>query len=85
MDSLLSPLSWITIKFIYLYRLTISPLIAPRCQFDPTCSLYAIEALKIHGFIKGTWLLVKRLLKCHPLCKGGKDPVPQILQQDRDK
>ncbi|WP_323922106.1 membrane protein insertion efficiency factor YidD [Aeromonas caviae] len=72
-----TPLQWVAIKLIRLYQLIISPLLGPRCRFTPTCSQFAIEAIRLHGFIKGVWLASKRLLKCHPLSKGGYDPVPQ--------
>ncbi len=62
---------------IKIYQLGISPLIGPRCRFTPSCSHYAIEALKEYGLVKGAWLSGKRLLKCHPLNEGGYDPVPK--------
>ncbi|UJF19327.1 membrane protein insertion efficiency factor YidD [Vibrio sp. SS-MA-C1-2] len=71
-----SPFAWIAIKLVRGYQLFISPLIGPRCRFTPTCSQYAIEAIKMHGVLKGGWLFSKRLLKCHPLNTGGFDPVP---------
>ncbi|WP_392560782.1 membrane protein insertion efficiency factor YidD [Orbus mooreae] len=58
------------------YQRFISPLLGPHCRFTPTCSNYAIIALKRFGLIKGSWLTVKRVLKCHPLHEGGDDPVP---------
>ncbi|WP_245959539.1 membrane protein insertion efficiency factor YidD [Orbus hercynius] len=58
------------------YQRFISPLLGPHCRFNPTCSHYAIIALKRFGLIKGSWLTVKRVLKCHPLHEGGDDPVP---------
>ncbi len=61
---------------IRLYQLTISPLIGPCCRFYPTCSEYALEALEVHGTLKGLYLTVKRLLKCHPWHPGGCDFVP---------
>lgn len=61
---------------IYFYRYAISPLIGPRCRFSPSCSTYAVEAIKIHGAIKGGWLAIKRILRCNPLSEGGEDPVP---------
>lgn len=64
------------ILLIKVYQWTISPLIGPKCRFTPTCSAYGIEALKKHGPIKGTWLTIKRLSKCHPWGKSGYDPVP---------
>jgi putative membrane protein insertion efficiency factor len=85
MAKTVSPLAWLAIGLVYLYRLGISPLIGPRCRFDPTCSRYAIDALKMHGFVKGCWLSGKRLLKCHPLNDGGYDPVPPKNHTDRDK
>lgn len=69
-------LSFILILPIKLYRYIISPMIGPRCRFTPTCSEYAIIALKRFGLIKGSWLMAKRILKCHPFNKGGNDPVP---------
>ncbi|SDB24598.1 hypothetical protein SAMN02927930_00953 [Pseudidiomarina indica] len=66
----------IPIGLIRLYQLIISPLIGPRCRFSPTCSQYAIEAIQIHGIIRGFWLASKRILKCHPGHPGGFDPVP---------
>lgn len=59
------------------YQIVISPLFAPSCRFNPTCSHYAIEAFSRFGAIKGSWLTTKRLLKCHPLHAGGDDPVPE--------
>ncbi|MGR5120120.1 membrane protein insertion efficiency factor YidD [Vibrio astriarenae] len=79
-----SPLTWLAIALIYLYRWIISPMIGPRCRFTPTCSMYAIEALKAHGFLKGCWLSGQRLLKCHPMNDGGYDPVPPPKNKDRD-
>lgn len=69
-------LSFILILPIQFYRYVISPMIGPRCRFSPTCSEYAIIALKRFGLIKGSWLMTKRVLKCHPLNEGGDDPVP---------
>ncbi|MDX1391153.1 MAG: membrane protein insertion efficiency factor YidD [Rheinheimera sp.] len=59
------------------YQLLISPLFGPSCRFHPTCSHYAISAIARFGVIKGSWLTLKRLLKCHPLHAGGDDPVPE--------
>lgn len=58
------------------YQRVISPLLGPRCRFNPTCSQYAVEALKRYGILKGGWLMAKRVLKCHPLHQGGDDFVP---------
>jgi len=64
------------IFLITLYRLVISPLKPQTCRFYPTCSAYALEAIKKYGLIKGCGLAVKRILRCHPLNPGGFDPVP---------
>ncbi|MBF8776292.1 membrane protein insertion efficiency factor YidD [Pseudomonas fulva] len=58
------------------YQLFISPVIGSRCRFHPTCSQYSIEALRTHGALMGSWLTLRRLLRCHPLHPGGFDPVP---------
>ena len=58
------------------YRLLLSPLLGPNCRFYPTCSAYAAEAIDTHGVLRGTWLAVKRISKCHPWHPGGVDFVP---------
>ena len=58
------------------YRKNISPLSPPRCRFSPTCSAYALEALEVHGALKGGLLTLWRILRCNPFSKGGYDPVP---------
>lgn len=65
----------ILIKLIRIYRKYISPMKAPCCRFYPTCSQYAIDALEKYGVLKGSFLAIKRILKCHPFNKGGYDPV----------
>jgi putative membrane protein insertion efficiency factor len=65
--------------FIWLvrgYQLAISPFLPPSCRFYPTCSCYAIEALQRHGPLKGLWLAIRRIGRCHPWNPGGHDPVP---------
>tara|TARA_X000000950_G_scaffold186558_1_gene225807 strand:- start:775 stop:1005 length:231 start_codon:yes stop_codon:yes gene_type:complete len=64
------------IGLIRLYRIFISPLLGSNCRHTPTCSEYGIIALKKYGVFKGTFLTVKRIIKCNPLFKGGYDPVP---------
>lgn len=61
---------------IHVYRLVLSPLLGPRCRFYPTCSTYALEVLRVHGPLRGGWLAVRRIVRCHPLNPGGPDPVP---------
>lgn len=61
---------------IRFYQIFISPLKPPTCRFYPTCSAYAIEAIQKNGPVKGTWLAIKRIAKCHPFHPGGYDPVP---------
>ena len=63
----------ILIKF---YQLAISPWLGKNCRYDPTCSHYTLEALKVHGLIKGSWLAMKRIGSCHPWGGKGYDPVP---------
>lgn len=58
------------------YRLAISPLLGRNCRFHPSCSAYAIEAVERHGALKGGWLGLRRILRCHPWNPGGYDPVP---------
>ena len=58
------------------YQLTLSPWLGRSCRFAPTCSQYGIDALKTHGTLSGVWLTGRRLLRCHPWCAGGVDPVP---------
>lgn len=67
---------YILLMPIYFYRACISPLFPPTCRFTPTCSQYAIEAIKKHGPFKGLWLAIKRIARCHPWGGSGYDPVP---------
>ncbi|HYJ40464.1 MAG TPA: membrane protein insertion efficiency factor YidD [Steroidobacteraceae bacterium] len=67
------------------YQLAISPLLGPRCRFYPTCSQYAIEAIETHGALRGVWLTIKRISRCHPWHEGGFDPVPACLNHSHDQ
>lgn len=75
-----SGLRWLLVRLLQLpvlaYRYGISPLIGPRCRYLPTCSAYALEALERHGPVYGSWLALRRVVRCHPLGPGGFDPVP---------
>ncbi|MGI6039888.1 MAG: membrane protein insertion efficiency factor YidD [Clostridiales bacterium] len=68
-------MKWLLIKLIKFYRRCISPLTPPSCRFIPTCSEYALQAVEKYGALKGTWLALRRLLKCHPFHRGGYDPL----------
>ncbi|MDF1604457.1 membrane protein insertion efficiency factor YidD [Nocardioides sp. YIM 152315] len=70
------PVRWGLIAFLRVYRLTISPLYGQVCRYHPSCSAYALEAVTVHGSVRGTWLAVRRLVRCHPWAAGGYDPVP---------
>jgi hypothetical protein len=74
---------------IYLYRYAISPWLAPSCRFQPTCSTYALEAIEKHGALKGAWLTLRRLARCHPVKwlggSEGHDPVPECKHHHHAK
>ncbi|MDD2760319.1 MAG: membrane protein insertion efficiency factor YidD [Methylomonas sp.] len=72
---------FLLITLIKVYKYFISPLLGPHCRFYPSCSSYGIEAIQLHGAIKGSYLTLRRLLKCHPLHEGGIDPVPKKLSK----
>ena len=69
-------LKFILIIPIKIYQILISPLLGPHCRFTPTCSQYAVEAIDKHGPIRGIWLAIKRIARCHPWGGCGHDPVP---------
>jgi len=71
----------ILITLIKFYRLLVSPLLGPCCRFHPSCSVYMIEAIQVHGCLRGLLMGVRRLLRCHPCHPGGFDPVPQPVGQ----
>jgi hypothetical protein len=74
----------ILIFFIRAYQYIISPMLGPHCRYYPTCSCYAQTALERHGVIRGGWLAVKRVGRCHPWHPGGEDPVPEKQDKNRD-
>ena len=63
---------------VRLYRLVFSPWVGFNCRYQPTCSAYALEALEKHGALKGSWLTLRRLVRCHPSGGNGYDPVPDV-------
>lgn len=67
---------WILSLPIHFYRFAISPLFPPACRYTPSCSAYALEALRKHGPMKGIYLAIRRILRCHPWGGSGYDPVP---------
>ena len=69
-------MKWLLAIPVQLYRLLISPWKPATCRFRPTCSQYALDALRAHGALRGSWLTVHRLCRCHPFTEAGFDPVP---------
>lgn len=71
-----SPLARLMLGAVHAYRAVLSPLMGGHCRFQPTCSAYALEALRTHGALRGGSLTARRLLRCHPFARSGYDPVP---------
>ncbi len=67
---------WILIGIVKIYQVTLSPFLGSNCRHSPTCSHYTIEAIQVHGPLKGSWLGAKRIARCHPWGTSGFDPVP---------
>lgn len=67
---------WLLVHLIRGWRFAISPLYGQVCRFSPTCSAYALEAVQVHGSLRGSWFAMRRILSCHPWARGGYDPVP---------
>lgn len=67
------------IVLVKAYRLLLSPSLGSSCRFEPSCSAYSLQALQQHGAVRGSYLTLRRLARCHPYCDGGTDPVPATL------
>ena len=67
---------YLLIGLLKLYRLVVSPLYGNVCRYYPSCSAYALRSVEVHGAVRGSWLAIRRLLRCHPWAAGGYDPVP---------
>ena len=78
-------LVWPLIALVRFYKAIISPLLPPSCRFYPSCSSYGLEALQLHGPVKGLYLTVHRVLRCSPFSEGGLDPVPGSELQRRQR
>jgi len=69
-------LKWALLSAIRVYKRFVSPLLPSACRFAPTCSVYTYEAIEAYGPVQGTWMGLRRIMRCHPLHPGGYDPVP---------
>jgi putative membrane protein insertion efficiency factor len=74
-----NPLLWLAVGFVTVWRKLISPAYGQVCRFHPSCSAYSLEALRRFGFVRGSYLTIRRLLRCHPWNPGGYDPVPRVM------
>lgn len=68
-------MKFLVLDLLGVYKAVLSPFLPPACRFEPTCSVYTKQAVEKYGALKGTWMGVKRILRCQPFCKGGHDPV----------
>jgi putative membrane protein insertion efficiency factor len=68
-------MKFLVLDLLGIYKAIVSPFLPPACRFEPTCSEYARQAVEKYGAVRGTWMGLKRILRCQPLCKGGHDPV----------
>ena len=78
-------LAWPLLALVWLYRIAISPWLGGNCRYEPTCSEYALQALREHGAFRGTWLTAKRIARCHPLGGHSYDPVPGTDEDDHER
>ena len=75
--TVMSPIAYVLSLPVRAYRVLLSPLVGKNCRYDPTCSAYALEALERHGALKGSWLAIRRIMRCHPWGGSGVDDVPK--------
>ncbi len=76
-DALSRLLAWPLLGLVSLYRVTVSPWLGNNCRFEPSCSAYTMQALRMHGAFRGGWLAARRIARCHPWGGSGYDPVPR--------
>lgn len=69
-------MKYVVVALLKVYRLLISPLYGQVCRYHPSCSAYALDSVQVHGSLKGSWLAMRRIGRCHPWAAGGLDPVP---------
>jgi putative membrane protein insertion efficiency factor len=74
-------MKYVLIGLLRAYRLVVSPLYGQVCRYHPSCSAYALEAVRVHGSLRGGWYAVRRVARCHPWAPGGYDPVPPARTQ----
>ena len=84
MRALSALLAWPLLALVALYRYAISPWLGANCRFEPSCSQYALEALRAHGAFRGSWLAARRIGRCHPWGGSGYDPVPEDDRPDAE-
>lgn len=81
----MSPAATVLAGAVRAYQFTVSPLLGPNCRFEPSCSCYAVEALRAHGAARGSLMAARRVLRCNPWTPGGFDPVPPPAQGRHDR